>query len=91
MWDHVLMDTQSELKKITDVNLETLSKQFAAVLTEHFGGELEVNLTKFEQIEYTGGGLAGFGDRIVIELNVTDRSRVIRTMSHHEPSDFVKA
>ena len=46
MWDYLVMDTQTALKKITDVNLETLSCQFAEVLTEHFGGELEVNLTK---------------------------------------------
>jgi hypothetical protein len=81
------MDTQTALKKITDVNLETLSCQFAEVLTEHFGGELEVNLTKFEQVEHTGAGITGFGDRIIIELNVRDKSRIIRFMSNDKKED----
>lgn len=72
------MDNQTELKKITDVNLETISQQFAAVLIEHFGGEIQVNLTKFQQIEHTGAGITGYGERIVIELDVRDKSRIER-------------
>lgn len=66
-------EINKELKKLHDLNLQTLADEFAELLSKHVGGEFKVTPIKMEHTHY------GYGnDSVVFEFSVRDMSWLLR-------------
>lgn len=75
-------ETTEDLKLINDMNLKSLTDDFAKALSQHVGGKFEITLRKFEQIR------SGIGDHYEIVLTVKDDSAMMRIRQHSHGGFF---
>jgi hypothetical protein len=76
-------ETTTEIKKLHDLNLQSVADDFSVLLTKHVGGVFEVTPTKMEHTHY------GYGnDRVIFQFSVDDRSSIQRIWDHRDRVGF---